>query len=122
MSNSKSLEELNRKLKESDEKINQLQMSLEQSKSANKRIKKDTKYIDYNRLLDRFNRQKEKLERYENIIGSIANVDCAFVSPDGNEDCYTDKQAMELIDEIIKPVWEEMCKESNKAFFKGWGK
>ncbi|RYI30475.1 hypothetical protein EVU96_08665 [Bacillus infantis] len=54
------------------DKIEQLETSLEQSKSANKRIKEEAKYLDYNRLLDRFNRQKEKLERYEKVLEEIA--------------------------------------------------
>lgn len=47
-------------LKQALRKIEQLETSLEQSKQANKRIKAECRYIDYNRLLTRFNRQKEE--------------------------------------------------------------
>jgi hypothetical protein len=86
----------------------QLELSLEQSKSANKRIKEETKYIDYNRLLDRFNRQKEQLEQFEKLIGAIANIDGAFITGEGECD-YTDKQALDKIMEWVDPVWDEIA-------------
>ena len=51
-------------LKEAIERIDELERGLRDSKAANKRIKADCRYLDYVKLLDRFNRQKEELERY----------------------------------------------------------
>lgn len=50
------------------ERIRSLEESLEQSKASHKRIKEDCRYIDYNRLLDRFNRQKTQNELYRNAL------------------------------------------------------
>ncbi|GAK08980.1 hypothetical protein [Geomicrobium sp. JCM 19038] len=53
--------------------------------------------------------QAEKAERYESIIGSIANIDAAFIGTD-KEETYTDSDAMKLIEELVKPGWEEVCR------------
>ncbi|WJV20763.1 hypothetical protein QU593_10135 [Rossellomorea marisflavi] len=65
------------KLKEENE---QLRVSLEQSKAANRRIKKDCKYVDYGKLLNRFNRQRELYLKFENALKSITLIDDHSIS------------------------------------------
>lgn len=58
--------------------------------------------------------QVEKVERYENIIHAIANIDTIFMLPDGTDREWDDKEALEEIEKMVMPVWNEHCKESRK--------
>lgn len=67
---------------------------------------------------------KCKIERYENIISAIANIDTLFIMPDGDDREFDDKEALEEIFKLVKPVWEEICERKNretKELFKEWG-
>lgn len=55
-------------LDEAQQQIEELKTSLEQSKAANRRLKHETRYTDYPKLLNRFNRQKETCESYRDAL------------------------------------------------------
>lgn len=54
-----------------NERIRQLEESLEASKASSKRIKAEGQHIDYGKLLNRFNRQKDQNETYRNALIEI---------------------------------------------------
>lgn len=54
-----------------NERIRELEDALEASKASGKRIKANCRYIDYNKLLNRFNRQKDQNEAYRDALVEI---------------------------------------------------
>ena len=60
-------------LQDAFERIDELERGLRDSKSANKRIKQETRYLDYNRLLTRFNRQKNEHTDMVHELQSLRN-------------------------------------------------
>lgn len=59
------------KLKDALEKIEQLEISLEQSKAANKRIKEEVKYLDYRKLEGRFFSKCRQLDQARKALDEI---------------------------------------------------
>lgn len=59
-----------------------------------------------------------RIEEYENIIHSIANIDTIFMLPDGSDKEWCDKEALNAIEEIVKPVWDKHCEELDKEIDK----
>lgn len=55
-----------------------------------------------------------KVKRYENIIGTIANIDTIFMNSDGTDRKWDDREALNRIEELVDPVWKEMCEESKR--------
>ncbi|MFS0905653.1 hypothetical protein AB3N02_21655 [Priestia aryabhattai] len=55
-----------------------------------------------------------RVGRYENIISAIYNIDCIFMKPDGSDYPWDDKLALHEIENMAKPVWEEICERSRK--------
>jgi hypothetical protein len=58
--------------------------------------------------------QAEKVERYENIIHAIANIDTIFYNHDGTEREWDDKEVLQEIEQLVMPVWNEHCEKSWK--------
>lgn len=58
--------------------------------------------------------QAEKTERYEHVIGAIANIDTIFLNADGSEQPWNDKKAMEVIDDMVIPLWNDICAKSKE--------
>lgn len=56
----------------------------------------------------------EKVKRYEDIIGTIANIDTIFMNPDGTDREWDDKEVIKRIEELVEPVWKEMCEKSER--------
>lgn len=54
--------------------------------------------------LEQLNR---KAERYEEVISAIANIDAVFIGSD-DEDAWDSKQALEKIEQMVNPIWEEV--------------
>lgn len=52
----------------------------------------------------------EQAEKYEKIIHAIANIDTLFINGDGSEREWDYREAMEAIERLVMPVWEEHCK------------
>lgn len=67
--------------------------------------------VDYE---NEWRKEKALREKYENILHSIANIDCAFMNSEGDFDTYTDKQALEEIEKLVEPIWNEYC-EKNRS-------
>lgn len=64
------------------------------------------------------------IEEYEKIIHAIANIDTVFMLPDGTDREWDDKEALEEIEKLVKPVWDKECeysREKTNEMFKGWG-
>lgn len=59
-----------------------------------------------------------KSKEYEEIISFIANIDVIFMNPDGTEREWNDEEALKKIDELVTPVWNEVCRESREEFSK----
>lgn len=64
------------------------------------------------------NRVKElesKVSKYEDVIFQIANIDTIFYDPseEGAEE-WNDKIALEEIQKLVIPIWEEHCIEVRK--------
>ncbi|AYP68297.1 hypothetical protein PQE75_gp182 [Bacillus phage vB_BcoS-136] len=55
---------------------------------------------------------REKVERYENIIHAIANIDTIFYNPDGTDREWDDKEALREIENMVMPIWNKHCEES----------
>lgn len=45
----------------------------------------------------------------EQAISAIVNIDTAFITGEGESE-YTEKQALEKIDEIVQPLWMEIVR------------
>lgn len=58
--------------------------------------------------------QAKKVKRYEDIIHAIANIDTIFMLPDGSDRDWNDKEALEEIEKLVMPVWNEYCEEKRK--------
>ncbi|UNY48732.1 hypothetical protein P9294_gp017 [Bacillus phage FADO] len=59
-----------------------------------------------------------KAKEYEEIISFIANIDVIFMNPDGTEREWDDGEALKKIDELVTPVWNEVCRKSDEEFSK----
>lgn len=55
-----------------------------------------------------------KLKEYEDIIHAIANIDTIFYTPDGETREFDEKEALETIEKLVMPVWNEHCEETRK--------
>jgi hypothetical protein len=56
--------------------------------------------------------QAEKAKRYEKVIHNIANIDTLFINPDGTDREWDDKEALQEIENMVKPIWDEHCEKS----------
>lgn len=56
----------------------------------------------------------EKAETYENALSAIANIDAIFVNGDGTERPFNEKEALEVIDDMVQPVWKDVCERTRK--------
>lgn len=52
------------------------------------------------------------IERYENIIHTVANIDTIFYQPDGEDRDWNNEEALEAIYKLVTPIWTEHCEES----------
>lgn len=68
--------------------------------------------ININWLINTLRETNERAERYEKIIHNIANIDSLFVEPDGSEREHDDKEALNEIENMVTPVWNEYCEKS----------
>lgn len=60
--------------------------------------------------------QSKLTKRYENIISAIANIDTYFMLPNGEDREWNDKEALEEIERMVLPIWNEICERSSKKF------
>lgn len=54
----------------------------------------------------------EKAETYETILGAVANIDAIFVNGDGAERPFNEKEALVVIDDMVQPVWKDVCERT----------
>ena len=64
--------------------------------------------------LEQIKEQQAKIERYEKIIHTIANIDTLFIHEDGSEREWDYREAMEEIERLVIPVWEKHCKKKRR--------
>lgn len=74
----------------------------------------DNGYVIQDKAEDLVFQSAKAIERYENIIHAIANIDTFFMRPDGTDREWNDKEALEEIEKLVAPVWNEHCEESRK--------
>jgi len=66
----------------------------------------------------------EKFKEYQNIIHAIANIDTIFMNQDGTDREWDDKEALETIEKMVMPIWDEHCemaRKETKKMFEEWG-
>lgn len=50
-----------------------------------------------------------RIHELEEIIFSIANIDTVFMNTDGTERPFDEKEALDLIDKMVIPIWNKHC-------------
>lgn len=84
----------------------------------------DNGYVVEGKAEDLVFQSAKAIERYENVIHAIANIDTIFMLQDGTNGEWNDKEALEEIEKMVTPIWNEHCEESRKEtdkMFKEWG-
>jgi len=63
-------------------------------------------------IAKQYKEQAEKAKHYEKVIHNIANIDTMFMNPDGTEREFNAEEALQEIDNMVTPIWNEHCEKS----------